>query len=198
MNPFTWIASLFGARTMPETPPSAPVEPSSFLGAAGATWTPSETPPAEPAEDKAAYLAEGFEGFSAAPYWDPNGKVFSQGFGSTHDDKLHPITAASPPITRETALTWLTDDMHFAFQDIAEMVKVPLTDDERAALASFIYNVGEGNFNSSTLLRLLNQKDYVGADAEFQKWSNAGGQFMAGLLRRRLAEAQLFKGDSNT
>lgn len=148
----------------------------------------------ESAKQKADTLAESFEGFSAAPYWDDAGQVWTQGFGSTHDDKCNPITANSPPITRETAIAWLEDDMNFAFMDIAEAVKVPLTDDERAALADFIYNVGSGNFNGSTMCRLINQGNMAAADAEFQRWDEAKGRVMPGLLRRRLAEADRFKG----
>lgn len=156
--------------------------------------TPTSAPVAPSAEDQAAALAEPFEGFSADPYWDPNGKVWSQGFGSTHDAQARPITQNSPPITREIAIEWLEEDMNFAFQDIAEVVKEPLTDGQKAALASFIYNVGSGNFNGSTLLRLLNQGQFSAAAAQFDLWDHSGGVELAGLLRRRQAETALFLG----
>jgi lysozyme len=146
----------------------------------------SETP-----QQKAAALAAIFEGFRNYAYQDPAG-IWTQGFGATRDGNGQPITAASPPITLSTGLAWLQRDMASAFATISDEVKVPLTDDERAALADLIYNIGAGNFASSTLLRLLNAGDYAGAAAQFCRWDIAGGQVLAGLLRRRQAEAALF------
>lgn len=62
---------------------------------------------------------------------------------------------------------------------------------------SFAFNVGTGNPNStknkkgfywSTLRRLLNAGDYIGAALEFEKWNKAGGKVMNGLTRRRRGE----------
>lgn len=61
-----------------------------------------------------------------------------------------------------------------------------------SALASFTYNLGEGNLSKSTLLKKLNAKDYKGAAAEFPKWNKAGGRVLAGLVKRRKAEMELF------
>jgi lysozyme len=60
------------------------------------------------------------------------------------------------------------------------------------AMVSFAYNVGVGNFQSSTLLRKHKAGDYAGAAAEFAKWNKAAGKVMAGLTRRRAAEAALY------
>ena len=49
-----------------------------------------------------------------------------------------------------------------------------------------------------TLLKLLNANDFAGAAAEFDKWDHAGGQVVAGLLRRRQAETALFQDDTGT
>ena len=54
-------------------------------------------------------------------------------------------------------------------------------------------NAGQGNFANSTMLRLLNSGDYDGAAAQFDRWSYAGGQQIAGLLRRRPAETAEFQ-----
>jgi peptidoglycan hydrolase-like protein with peptidoglycan-binding domain len=45
---------------------------------------------------------------------------------------------------------------------------------------------------SSTLLQKLNRKDYAGAAKEFARWNKAGGTVLAGLTKRRAAEAALF------
>lgn len=77
---------------------------------------------------------------------------------------------------------------------VARLVTAPISHDEFSALVSFAYNLGEGNLARSTLLRLLNARDYAGAAAEFPKWNQAGGQVLAGLTRRRLSEQRLFRG----
>lgn len=139
----------------------------------------------------AANLATQFEGFRAAPYQDSVG-VWTIGYGSTHDAKGQPITAAHPPITEPTARAWLVDDMQLAFADIQREVKVPITADETAALEDFVYNLGQGAFNGSTLLKMLNARDYAGAAEQLLLWDHAGGVVLAGLLRRRHAEMNLF------
>jgi lysozyme len=72
-------------------------------------------------------------------------------------------------------------------------IRVPVTDNQLLALASFTYNVGENAFAGSTLLKLLNNgtnKDVVAQ--QFDRWVNAGGKVNTGLQGRRKAEKQLF------
>ena len=72
------------------------------------------------------------------------------------------------------------------------LVKSKLTQNQFDALVSFVYNVGSGNFSSSTLLVKLNQGKYLEAANEFLKWNRAGGKPLSGLTRRRAAERELF------
>ena len=58
-----------------------------------------------------------------------------------------------------------------------------------AALTSFAYNCGLGNYRISTLRRRVNQRDWPEAAREIMKWNKAAGRVMAGLTRRRAAEA---------
>jgi len=60
------------------------------------------------------------------------------------------------------------------------------------ALTSFAYNLGLGSPKSSTLLRKHVAGDHAGARAEFGRWNKAAGRVMAGLTRRRAAEAALY------
>jgi lysozyme len=147
--------------------------------------------PAGDALDEAAQLATSFEGFSATPYWDPNGRVWTYGFGSTRDLNNNPVTATTQPVSRIQAVGLMRRDMTRAATVVSETVRVPLTEHERAALDDFIYNVGEGNFEGSTLLRKLNAGDPTAAD-EFLKWNKSGGHVLAGLVRRRAAERAEF------
>jgi lysozyme len=70
-------------------------------------------------------------------------------------------------------------------------VTVAMPETRRAALASFAYNVGEGAFRRSTLLRKLNAGDTVGACNELRRWVYAGGKKLRGLVRRREEERKL-------
>jgi lysozyme len=59
-------------------------------------------------------------------------------------------------------------------------------------LCSFVYNLGSGNFQSSTLRAKLNREEYEGAALEFPKWRRAGGKILKGLVARRKVEQSLF------
>lgn len=61
------------------------------------------------------------------------------------------------------------------------------------AITSFVYNLGATRYKSSTLRRKVNAQDWDGAADEFGKWVYAGGRKLAGLVRRRAAERELFE-----
>ena len=75
--------------------------------------------------------------------------------------------------------------------DALACVSQPLTDGQRAAFVSFAFNVGEGAFCGSTLVRKANAGDFDGACAELSRWTYAGGKQLPGLIKRRAAERQL-------
>lgn len=139
----------------------------------------------------ASSLVEPFEGFVPHPYQDSTG-VWTIGIGSTRDAAGKPVTASTPDVTMAQALALGERDLKSALAAITNDVTVPLTTNETAALADFIYNLGAGNFAASTLLQKLNAGDYNGAAEQFERWDHARGQVLLGLLRRRLAEANLF------
>lgn len=144
--------------------------------------------------DDAVRMAEEFEGFSATPYRDSAG-VWTIGYGSTHDQLGHPVTAHTPAITRAIAEGLMRRDLTRAVTEVSKDVRVPLTEEERAALIDLIYNIGSGAFAGSTLLRKLNAGDYDGAADQFARWNQAGGHVLAGLVRRRATErAEFLKG----
>lgn len=79
------------------------------------------------------------------------------------------------------------------YEDAVErLVKVPLNDNEFAAITSFVYNCGVGALEKSTLLKVLNQGRRDQVPAQMMRWINAGGKPYEGLRRRRAAEAALF------
>jgi lysozyme len=61
------------------------------------------------------------------------------------------------------------------------------------AMVSLSYNIGMGNFSTSTLLKKHKAGDHEGAAAQFAVWNKANKMVMAGLTRRRAAEAALYK-----
>src|SRR5262245_41144757 len=142
--------------------------------------------------DAAVDLVEDFEGFRANPYRCPAG-VWTIGFGSTRDANGKPVCPTTPAVTQEQARELARRDLMAAAAEGAGSVHVPLTEGQTAALEDFVYNLGSGNFRSSTLLRKLNAGDYEGAALEFAKWNLGGGHVLAGLVRRRAAETNLFK-----
>lgn len=131
-------------------------------------------------------LTESFEGVRLTAYQDSGG-VWTIGYGHTQGVK------EGDTCTPLLAETYLLLDVHTAVNTVNEAVVGPLTQPEFDALVDFVFNCGAGNFLSSTLLKLLNAGNLAGAAAEFEKWDHAGGQVVAGLLRRRLAEEAEFK-----
>jgi len=67
-------------------------------------------------------------------------------------------------------------------------VKVALTQNQYDALVSFIFNVGVGAFQRSTMLKKINLKDFVGAAAEFDRW-----HIPVEITSRRNSERDQFK-----
>lgn len=67
---------------------------------------------------------------------------------------------------------------------------VDLTDSERAALVSLVFNIGTGAFAKSTLRAQLLAGDKAGAAEQFLRWRFAGG--VPVLLARRERERELF------
>lgn len=133
-------------------------------------------------------LTEGFEALRTESYQDIKG-IWTIGFGHT----LNVIPGMT--CTEEQANTWLAEDVHSAESCINVNVRVELTQNEFDALVDFAFNCGNSAFKQSTMLQLLNQGDYAGAANEFDKWDHASGKVVAGLLRRRQAETDLFNKD---
>ena len=77
---------------------------------------------------------------------------------------------------------------------VSTAVTVPLSQNQFDALVSWVYNLGNGNLTSSTMLKVLNSGDYDGVPAQIKRWNKAGGKVLEGLTRRRQAEADMFVG----
>lgn len=99
-------------------------------------------------------------------------------------------------ITAAQSEQLLRNDLKKAEKIVNLNVKVPLNQNQYDALVSFAFNVGAGNFKTSTLLNRLNNSDYKGALAQFPRWKyitkNGTKVLSSGLVNRRSYEQDLF------
>ena len=124
-----------------------------------------------------------FEGFSNTAY-KCAGDVWTCGFGTTKD--ITPTTRC----TRSEAEQWLLRDIA-PIEAYLNTIPEVNTQGKFDALCSFIYNLGIGNFKSSTLLRKIKEGASVEEiQAQFRRWVYAGKRKLAGLVKRREWEAQ--------
>lgn len=93
---------------------------------------------------------------------------------------------------------WFTEDLAIAERAYDRLVSYPHNDNVKAAMISFIFNAGEGNFRKSTMLKLLNQGKKVQACQQLPRWKYAGGRDCTirsnnctGLIKRRQDEMNL-------
>jgi lysozyme len=107
--------------------------------------------------------------------------------------------ATGPGIGPGTAWTQAQCDARLAADlarhaaEVAQAIgQTPTSQGQFDALVSFHYNTGA--IGRATLTRRHNAEDYAGAAAQFARWNRAGGRVLAGLTRRRAAEAGLYRG----
>lgn len=134
------------------------------------------------------------EALRLTAYLPTKNDVWTIGWGHTKTTKQGMV------ITEAQAEQLLMDDLQWVEAVIDRMVKVAITQNQRDALGSLIFNIGATNFSKSTVLRKLNAKDYKGAADAFLMWDKQKdkqtGQMVAlrGLTRRRQQERDLFNG----
>lgn len=129
-----------------------------------------------------------FEGFRSMPYLDTAGK-WTVGYGHLMVDGDGCVQGS--PITMGQATELLRKDLHTA-EECVNSAGVQLDQNEFDALVSFVYNLGCGAFQRSTLLKLLKSGNKTAAAGEFPKWCIAGGKHSDGILKRRFAEQDCF------
>ena len=146
--------------------------------------------------EKGKNLIKQFEGCSLVAYKCPAGK-WTIGYGNT-------FYADGTPVKEGDKIDQATANQLFEFiaNDFEKQVKMVLGDTLCAtlpkesidALISFAYNCGVGALSKSTLLKKVraDKNDLVGIKAEFAKWNKSNGKVLAGLTRRRNAEAELY------
>ena len=137
-------------------------------------------------------LIKEFEGFRATAYICP-ANVVTVGYGTTRIQGK--AIQLGTTITTDEADMFLDEDLKTFENTINQNVTVEISQNQFDAIVSFVYNVGAGNFNKSTLLKKVNASEFKKAADEFLKWNKAGGKILKGLTNRRTAERELFLRD---
>ena len=130
-------------------------------------------------------LIKRWEGFRNKAYLCP-GNVWTIGYGHTKNVR------SGMCISKEQAEQLLREDLKHFEASVSQLVTVQLNQAQFDALVSFTFNVGVGAFKKSTLRKLVNQGDFLGAAKQFGRWVNANGKKLPGLVSRREEEKQLF------
>jgi lysozyme len=135
---------------------------------------------------------KGFEGLRLKAYLPTSADVPTIGYGSTGPDiKLGMTWTQAKADARFAA-----DLARFAGKVAGLLGAAPTTQAQFDALTSFAYNVGygDGGLKTSTLLRMHKEGDYAGAALQFARWNKQKGKVLAGLTKRRAAEAAVYRG----
>ena len=137
--------------------------------------------------DKGRRLIKDFEGLRLNAYLCPAG-VATIGWGHTAGVKM------GQSITEQQAEQMLTEDLQ-PVERLLNTMNVNFRQGQFDALASWIFNLGRGTFVSSTLCKRIQ----AGAGDEevarqMVRWVNASGKPLAGLMKRRVAEANMYLG----
>lgn len=136
--------------------------------------------------DPAVRLIKKYEGLKLRPYVCPGGKqTIGWGHVIGRGESFHHIN-------EDQAHQLLIRDIRIAEEAMLRFVKAPLNNNQRCALISFIFNLGAGNFQKSTLLRTVNESRHMDVPEQLIRWVFAGNRRLLGLLRRRVDEAALY------
>jgi lysozyme len=136
-------------------------------------------------------LVKEFEGCKLNAYKCPAG-IWTIGYGNTQYENGKAVKEGDV-ITLERAEQLLEIILIKFIQQVGELVKSNINQNQKDALTDFAYNCGVGNLKTSTLLKKVNAdpKDKT-IQAEFEKWTRANGKVLKGLVKRRTAEANLY------
>jgi len=131
-------------------------------------------------------FVQGWEGTQEVAYLDIAG-VPTICTGSTRGVRIGQVAKEGECLYR------LREDTSRAGKAVQRCTTAPVTQEQYDALLSLTFNIGEGAYCKSTLVRKLNAGDCYGAYTEFLRWDYAWGKRSKGLGNRRKAESELFR-----
>jgi len=144
-------------------------------------------------------LIKPFEGYArrlpdggCCAYPDPatGGDPWTIGYGSTGSDiRQHTVWS------KEQAEDALQAHVKYFVSGLVKLSPRLLSASPRriAAVISWAYNCGLGNYRISTFKKRIDASDWEGAAVECRKWNKAAGRVLPGLTRRREAEALMMR-----
>jgi lysozyme len=140
----------------------------------------------------AASLCRQFEGFRSKPYLCPAG-VPTIGYGSTYYSDGRKVTLNDALISQEDASALLMVELnHTYLPGVLRNCPILATDEKKCnAIVDFVYNLGIGRLQTSTLKRKINSQEWESAKEQLMLWTKGGGKVLPGLLKRRQAECSL-------
>lgn len=160
-----------------------------------------------------------FEGFVASPYYCSAlkltigyGEVIKDNkmYNQTHGSEIINLSKPVPQvrdikkrnaelkiqwgslITKPQATELMKNHLKNEWIKIKNYLPPHLTNNQKIAILSFVYNVGLKAFEASTLYKYLKKSDFSRASGEFDKWIFAGGMRNQGLINRRTQEKNIF------
>ncbi len=133
-------------------------------------------------------LIKHFEGFSHVTYICPGG-FRTIGYGHLMADNEDYPDGIS--VFEAEQMLW--KEIQKDEQSVARLIRVPLTQGQFDALVSFVYNLGSGALQRSTLRQKINREEHDEVPNELMKWIWAGGRKLNGLIRRRQAEGLMYQ-----
>jgi lysozyme len=132
-------------------------------------------------------IVKEFEGCKLTAYLCP-ASVWTIGYGHTGADVYRGLT-----ITQDRADELLANDLSFFEKRVFQLVgSAPTNENQFSAFVSLCYNIGPSAFSKSSALREHKAGNYKLAASKMMLWNKAGGKVLAGLIRRRKAESELY------
>jgi lysozyme len=144
------------------------------------------------ASQKGLDLIKRFEGLKLKPYLCP-ASIWTIGYGNTYYPSGAKVKPTDPAITQIIAEALLKHLLGSYEKAVDSFCRDDINQNQFDSLVSFTYNCGVNNLKSSTLLKKVNANPSdPSIRAEFLKWNKGGGKVLAGLTKRRQAEADLY------
>jgi lysozyme len=150
--------------------------------------------------DEAVKLIQSFESCLAKvsgkpgyfkPYRCP-ANVPTIGWGNTRYPNGKRVTMADEPIDQETCNTIFASELREDEASLRKYLTYAMHELMKGSVGSFAYNCGVGAYAHSGLKRAIDARNYTAVPAAFAVWRMGGGRVLAGLVRRRTAEAAMF------
>ena len=148
--------------------------------------------------DKGLALIERFEGFSPDVYVCSGGRR-TIGYGhvirrispecppGSAEHRLHQALHDDTPLSEKDASDLLHQDCRVAERALRRHIRVFLLQHRFDALVSWVFNLGGGTLQASTLRRVINRGHHDRVPSEMYRWVYAGGRRLVALVRAACA-----------